>query len=109
MGGKNNIVVTANADLDVAVHSAVMSTFKTTGQRCVSSERLVVHTDVYDEFKERFVELAESVAVGDPLDENTFMGPLIEEEHKEMFPKAKRAKVDMAGLGSRMAARKRQL
>jgi len=83
MGGKNGIVVTEEADLDVAVHSAVMSSFKTTGQRCVSSERLIVHTDVYDEFKERFVEVAESVAVGDPLDEDTFMGPLIEEEHRE--------------------------
>jgi aldehyde dehydrogenase (NAD+) len=76
-------VVTEEADLDVAVHSAVMSSFKTTGQRCVSSERLIVHTDVYDEFKERFVEVAESVAVGDPLDEDTFMGPLIEPEHLE--------------------------
>ncbi|WP_276247257.1 MULTISPECIES: aldehyde dehydrogenase family protein [unclassified Haladaptatus] len=83
MGGKNNIVVTEKADLDIAVHSALMSSFKTTGQRCVSSERLVVHEEVYDEFKERFVELAEQVSVGDPLDENTFMGPLIEEGHKE--------------------------
>jgi len=83
MGGKNGIVVTENADLDIAVHSAVMSSFKTTGQRCVSSERLVVHTDVYEEFKERFVEVAESVAVGDPLDEDTFMGPLIEADHVE--------------------------
>jgi aldehyde dehydrogenase (NAD+) len=81
MGGKNGIVITANADLDVAVHAAVMSSFKTTGQRCVSSERLIVHTDVYDEFTARFVDLAESVAVGDPLDEETFMGPLIEAEH----------------------------
>ncbi|MFB6236055.1 MAG: aldehyde dehydrogenase family protein [Halopenitus sp.] len=81
MGGKNNIVITEEADLDIAVHSAVMSSFKTTGQRCVSSERLVVHTDVYDEFKERFVDVAEDVAVGDPLDEDTFMGPLIEDEH----------------------------
>ncbi|WP_430505939.1 aldehyde dehydrogenase family protein [Haloparvum sp. PAK95] len=81
MGGKNNVVITEEADLDIAVHSAVMSSFKTTGQRCVSSERLVVHTDVYDEFKERFVDVAEDVAVGDPLDEDTFMGPLIEEEH----------------------------
>jgi len=87
MGGKNNIVVTENADLDIAVHSATMSSFKTTGQRCVSSERLVVHEDVYDEFKERFVENARSVAVGDPLDESTFMGPLIEEEHKEKVGK----------------------
>ncbi len=83
MGGKNGIVITEEADLDVAVHSAVMSSFKTTGQRCVSSERLIVHEDVYDEFKERFVENAKSVAVGDPLDESTFMGPLIEEEHVE--------------------------
>ncbi len=83
MGGKNGIVITENADLDIAVHSAVMSSFKTTGQRCVSSERLVVHTDVYDEFKERFVEVAEAVAVGDPLEEDTFMGPLIEAEHVE--------------------------
>ena len=83
MGGKNGIVITEKADLDVAVHSAVMSSFKTTGQRCVSSERLIVHTDVYDEFKQRFVDVAEEVAVGDPLDEDTFMGPLIEEEHVE--------------------------
>ena len=83
MGGKNGIVVTEHADLDVAVHAAVMSSFKTTGQRCVSSERLIVHADVYDEFRDRFVEMAESVAVGDPLDEETFMGPLIEESHVE--------------------------
>ncbi len=85
MGGKNSIVITDQADLDVAVHSAVMSSFKTTGQRCVSSERLVVHTDVYEEFKERFVDVAESVAVGDPLDEDTFMGPLIEQRQVERF------------------------
>jgi len=83
MGGKNAVVVTEHADLDVAVHAAVMSSFKTTGQRCVSSERLIVHTDVYDEFTSRFVDLAERVAVGDPLDEDTFMGPLIEAKHVE--------------------------
>ncbi|MFA9424992.1 aldehyde dehydrogenase family protein [Natronorubrum sp. A-ect3] len=83
MGGKNGIIVTENADLDIAIHSAIMSSFKTTGQRCVSSERLIVHTDVYDEFKERFVELAEDIAVGDPLEESTFMGPAIEADHVE--------------------------
>jgi NAD-dependent aldehyde dehydrogenases len=83
MGGKNAVVVTANADLDIAVPAAVLSSFKTTGQRCVSSERLIVHTDVYDEFKERFVEISRTVAVDDPLDEETFMGPLIEAKHRE--------------------------
>jgi aldehyde dehydrogenase (NAD+) len=82
MGGKNSIVITDEADMDVAVHSAVMSSFKTTGQRCVSAERLVVHEDRYDEFKERFVEIAEGVSVGDPLEEDTFMGPLIEPDHR---------------------------
>ncbi|MFC7133840.1 MULTISPECIES: aldehyde dehydrogenase family protein [Salinibaculum] len=85
MGGKNAIVVTGEADLDIALHSAVMSSFKTTGQRCVSSERLIVHEDVYDEFKREFVDLAERVAVGDPLDEETFMGPLVDEEQIEKF------------------------
>ncbi|MFB6206121.1 MAG: aldehyde dehydrogenase family protein [Haloglomus sp.] len=85
MGGKNAVVITGEADLDIAVHSAVMSSFKTTGQRCVSAERLIVHTDVYDEFKRRFVDLAESVSVGDPLDEDTFMGPLVDESQVEKF------------------------
>ena len=83
MGGKNAIVVTEHADLDLAVHAAIVSSFKTTGQRCVSSERLIVHSDVYEEFRDRFVTLASRVAVGDPLDEGTFMGPLIEAEHVE--------------------------
>jgi aldehyde dehydrogenase (NAD+) len=85
MGGKNGIIITEHADLDIAVHSAVMSSFKTTGQRCVSSERLIVHEDVYEEFKRRFVDLAEEVAVGDPLDEGTFMGPVVDEDQVEKF------------------------
>jgi aldehyde dehydrogenase (NAD+) len=83
MGGKNAVVITEEADLDIAVHSAVMSSFKTTGQRCVSAERLIVHTDIYEEFKQRFVDVASKVAVGDPLEEDTFMGPLVEAEHHE--------------------------
>ena len=83
MGGKNAVLITDEADLDLAVPAAVLSSFKTTGQRCVSSERLIVHADVYDEFKERFVAAAEKVSVGDPLDEDTFMGPLVEPRHRE--------------------------
>ncbi|AHG00176.1 hypothetical protein HALLA_16590 [Halostagnicola larsenii XH-48] len=87
MGGKNGIIITEDADMDIAIHSAIMSSFKTTGQRCVSSERLIVHTDVYEEFKDRFVEVAESISVGDPLDESTFMGPAIEAQHVEKIAK----------------------
>jgi len=87
MGGKNGIIVTEEADLDIALHSAVMSSFKTTGQRCVSSERLIVHEDLYDEFKQRYVDLAQDVSVGDPLDEDTFMGPVVDESQVEKFHK----------------------
>jgi aldehyde dehydrogenase (NAD+) len=85
MGGKNAVVVTEAADLDIAVPSAVLSAFKTTGQRCVSAERLIVHEDVYDDFRDRFVDAAERVAVGDPLDESTFMGPLIDDDGVTKF------------------------
>ena len=85
MGGKNAVVVTEEANLDVAIPSAVMSAFTTTGQRCVSAERLIVHEDVYDEFRERFVEVAEAITVGDPLDGRTFMGPVIDDSQIEKF------------------------
>ena len=78
MGGKNSLVITAAADLDIAVPAAIMSAFKTTGQRCVSAERLFVHTDVVDAFTERFVETAEALQIGDPLEPASFMGPLID-------------------------------
>ena len=85
MGGKNAVVVTDSADMDIALHAAVMSAFKTTGQRCVSAERLIVHEDVYEEFKAEFADLAERVTVGDPLAEDTFMGPLADAEQVEKF------------------------
>ncbi|MDJ1432387.1 aldehyde dehydrogenase family protein [Halostagnicola sp. A-GB9-2] len=87
MGGKNGIIIAEDADMDIAIHSAIMSSFKTTGQRCVSSERLIVHEEIYDEFKDRFVEVAKSISVGDPLAEETFMGPAIESQHVEKIAK----------------------
>ncbi len=85
MGGKNAVVVTGKADLDIAIHSAVMSSFKTTGQRCVSSERIIVDRDIYPEFREEFVDIAEDLAVGDPLNSDTFMGPLADRDQVEKF------------------------
>lgn len=85
MGGKNSMVITEEADLETAVKCAILSSFKTTGQRCVSTERLIVHEDIYEEFKQQFVSLAESIQVGDPLDEDTFMGPLVTEDQVEKF------------------------
>jgi len=79
MGGKNAVIVFEDADLDLAARAAVLSAFKTAGQRCVSASRLIVQEGVLRAFEERFVGLAQRLRVGDPLDEGTFMGPLVSE------------------------------
>ncbi|MCJ7428766.1 MAG: aldehyde dehydrogenase family protein [Candidatus Nanohaloarchaeota archaeon QJJ-5] len=83
MGGKNAIIVTEDADMDIAVHSAIMSAYKTTGQRCVSAERVLVHEDVIDEFQQRFVSAAEKINYGHPVEDDVFMGPLVDDAQVE--------------------------
>ncbi len=79
MGGKNAVIVLEDADLPLAVNAALLSAFKTSGQRCTSAGRVLVHESLLDEFEKRFVSAAKRIVVGDPLDEKVFMGPLINE------------------------------
>lgn len=79
MGSKSAILVLEDADVNIAVNAAVVSAFKTSGQRCVSAGRIIVHEKVLDEFTERFVKLAERVHFGNPMDERVFAGPMVNE------------------------------
>lgn len=79
MGGKNAIIVFDDADLDLAVNAALLSAFKTTGQRCTAASRLIVQEGIFDRFAQALVEKARRIRVGDPLAEDTFMGPLVSE------------------------------
>ncbi len=79
MGGKNAMIVCEDADLELAVRAAILSAFKTTGQRCTSASRLIIHESRTDEFAKAFVAMAKRIILGDPLDERVFMGPLINE------------------------------
>lgn len=79
MGGKNAMIICQDADLTLAVRAAVLSAFKTTGQRCTSASRLIVHESRMEEFAKAFVAMARRIVIGDPLDERVFMGPLINE------------------------------
>lgn len=104
MGGKNVIIVMEDADLDLAVEGAVWGAFGTSGQRCTASSRLVVHKKVYKKFTQKLVERAESLRVGDGLDEKTDMGPVINADavHKilgyiEIGQKEDRAKLAAGG------------
>lgn len=80
MGGKNAVMVLDDADLEIAVPACVLSAFKTTGQRCVTSGRLIVDAKIVDEFQERFLAMVDRIKIGNGLSEDVFMGPLIEQE-----------------------------
>lgn len=77
MGGKDSIVVAADADLDAAVEGVAVSAFGFAGQKCSACSRAIVDAAVYDEFLEKLVARVAKIAVGDPSDPATFMGPVI--------------------------------
>jgi acyl-CoA reductase-like NAD-dependent aldehyde dehydrogenase len=77
LGGKSANVIFADADLDVCVEKSVWSVFDNAGQDCCARSRVFVQRPVYDEFVERFAKRADSIVVGQPLDESTEMGPMI--------------------------------
>jgi aldehyde dehydrogenase (NAD+) len=77
MGGKNAVIVFDDARLELAVSAAILSAFKTAGQRCVSAGRLIVQEGILERFSEAFVDVASRLRIGDALEEQTFMGPLV--------------------------------
>jgi aldehyde dehydrogenase (NAD+) len=77
MGSKSAVIVCADARLELAVTCALLSAFKTTGQRCVSGSRILVHESLFNAFAERFTQMASQVRFGDPLDTHSFAGPVI--------------------------------
>lgn len=82
-GSKSATMVFEDGDLGLAVDVAVASAFKLTGQRCVSSSRLLVQRSVLDQFEDKFMERVRELKVGDPFsDPAPFCGPLISAEHK---------------------------
>jgi aldehyde dehydrogenase (NAD+) len=77
MGGKNAVIVCADALFDLAVNAGILSAFKTTGQRCVSASRILVHESLFDRYARAFTETARRLRFGDPLDATNFAGPLV--------------------------------
>ncbi len=83
MGGKNALIVLDDANPDIAANGVIMSAFKTSGQGCPSASRLIVHEKVLGEFERRFVEITKRMKIGNPLDEDVFMGPVINQSATE--------------------------
>jgi aldehyde dehydrogenase (NAD+) len=78
LGGNNAMIVAPSADLDLARRAIVFSAVGTAGQRCTTLRRLIAHRDVHDELVESLAKAYASVPIGDPLEEGTLMGPLID-------------------------------
>jgi aldehyde dehydrogenase (NAD+) len=83
LGGNNAIVVSNHADLDLAIRAIVFGAVGTAGQRCTTTRRLIVHQEVFDEVKDRLVRAYEGIRIGNPLDPDTLVGPLIDRDAVE--------------------------
>lgn len=78
LGGNNPFIILEDADIDRAVDSTIFGRFMHQGQICMSTNRILVHESIYDQFKEKFVERAKALPYGDPADKKTVVGPLID-------------------------------
>ncbi len=83
LGGKDPLVVLPSADLEAAVSFAVQNSFRNCGQVCVSTERILVHEKVFDEFLAAFKERSEKLKIGNGLDKDVNLGPMIHKKQKE--------------------------
>jgi aldehyde dehydrogenase (NAD+) len=85
LGGNNAIIITEHADLDMSLIGAVFGAVGTAGQRCTSTRRLIIHEKIYDQFVEKLVKAYQQIKIGNPLDSNNHMGPLIDKDAVKMY------------------------
>ena len=97
LGGNNAIIVTPQADIKMTVIGAVFGACGTAGQRCTSTRRLIIHEDVYDKVKNALVGAYKQLKIGNPLDENNHVGPLIDKDAVEMYLSALKESVKEGG------------
>jgi len=85
LGGNNAIIISAEADLDMAILGAVFGAVGTAGQRCTSTRRLIIADSIYEKVKERLVAAYKQLRIGNPLDEKNHVGPLIDTDAVNMY------------------------
>jgi 5-carboxymethyl-2-hydroxymuconic-semialdehyde dehydrogenase len=81
LGGKSPFVVFDDADLSRALDAAVFMIFSNNGERCTAGSRILVQKSIYADFARKFADRAQRIAVGDPMDDNTIVGPMISQAH----------------------------
>ena len=88
LGGNNAIIITPNADLEMALRAVVFGAVGTCGQRCTSTRRIILHESVYDEFKQKLVTIYKNLPIGHALEEGTLVGPLVDKWAVQNFQDA---------------------
>ena len=97
LGGNNAIIVTPDADIKMTVIGAVFGAVGTAGQRCTSTRRLIIHESIYDKVKTAVVEAYKQLRIGNPLDQNNHVGPLIDTDAVKNYQNALEAVVAEGG------------
>ncbi|WP_207421503.1 L-piperidine-6-carboxylate dehydrogenase [Desertivirga brevis] len=85
LGGNNAIIISPDADLQIALTASVFGAIGTAGQRCTSTRRLIIHSSIYDDFKQRLVKAYQQLKIGNPLESGIHMGPLIDKTAVEGY------------------------
>lgn len=88
LGGNNAVIITENADLNTAIPACVFGAVGTAGQRCTSTRRLIVEESIFEKVCSRLKAAYKQIRVGDPLDEQNHMGPLIDEQAVDLYLEA---------------------
>lgn len=88
LGGNNAIIVTPDADIKMTVIGAVFGAVGTAGQRCTSTRRLIIHDSIYEKVKSAILDAYGQLRIGNPLDENNHVGPLIDTDAVALYKKA---------------------
>ena len=88
LGGNNAIILTENADVELAMPGIVFGSVGTAGQRCTTTRRLIIHDSIYDNVKTRLLAVYPKLPIGHPLDASTLVGPLIDQDAVKGFTKA---------------------
>lgn len=85
LGGNNAIIISKDADLEMALTGCLFGAVGTAGQRCTTTRRLIIHEDVYEQFKSKLVNAYRQLKIGNPLDEKNHVGPLIDKDAVQMY------------------------
>ena len=85
LGGNNAIIISKNADLNIAMTAATFGAVGTAGQRCTSTRRLIIHEKIYNKFKDKLAHAYKQLKIGNPLNEKNHVGPLIDKDAVDMY------------------------